>query len=47
MENRVEVGSRVSAVWCVDSETGQRYLIEEKSGRILMTEEQYNGYQGH
>lgn len=27
------------AVWCVDSETGKRYLIEYKTGQIIARED--------
>lgn len=47
MDGRVEVGSKVEGMWCVDSETGDRYLIDTKTGQILTTEEQFNANQGH
>lgn len=47
MDNRVEVGSKVEGMWCVDSETGERYLIDTKTGQIIATEEKFNGNQRH
>lgn len=26
-------------VWCVDSETGHRYLLDRKTGQVITTEE--------
>lgn len=47
MENRVEVGSRLEGMWCVDSETGLRYLLDMKTGQVIATEEQFNANQRH
>lgn len=37
-----DANKTVDAVWCVDSETGKKFLLDRKTGQVLTTEDEIN-----
>lgn len=33
----------IDAVWCWDSETGEKVLLDRRTGQVIMTERYLNG----
>lgn len=41
--NAFDPEKTIDATWCVDSETGERYLLDNKTGQVIATGDQVNG----
>lgn len=41
--NAFDPEKTMDAIWCVDSETSKRYLLDRKTGQIIATEDEIKG----